>query len=237
MLHQPGPVAVLTWYDGLRVSRAEMRTALRLVILLAAAGIPAGLLWLVLAPRREYEVVADGFRAVEPQSEALIGTDSWLMIITGGLGVLAGMLAWRIARERGVGVLAGLAVGMVLLAVVGWQVGELLGTGASPAEQAQLGAIVTPPLHLRAIPSLVMGAFLATLTYLVAVSFARRDDLRSGESGSLSSGLPEPPAEQVGPVPHADRREPSVPGAGSVLGSPTGLPSGPAPAVPGDPRM
>lgn len=237
MIGQLAPRSVPAWYDGLRVTRAEVRTVGRLVAILAAAGIPTGLLWLLLAPRRQFEVVADGFRTLEPQSEALIGADSWLMIITGSLGVLAGLLVWRLVRARGVGVLTGLTVGMVLLAVVAWQVGELLGTGSSAAEQAQLGAIVTPPLHLRAIPALVMGAFLATLTYLVLVTFARRDDLQPGTAGSVSSGMTEPQVEPVEPVLREARPAPSIPDAGYAPGPPAEPRSDPRPAMPGDPRQ
>lgn len=230
----PAAVAVPTWYAGLRVARAEIRTASRLALVLALAGIPVGLVWLVLAPRREFEVVDGGFQALEPESEALIGADGWLMIVTGVLGVLVGVLVWQFIRARGVGILAGLATGMVMLSVVAWQVGEWLGTGASEQEQSQLGAIVIPPLHLRAIPALLAGAFLATLTYLVMVSFVRRDDLQ--RAPSVSSDSTAPPAAPAGPARHADRREPSAPDVAGVTLPPTEPWSDPPPAAPGDPR-
>ncbi len=212
------------------------------MVVLAIAGAPAGLIWLAVAPRRKYQVVEDGFQALEPQSEALIGADGWLMIVTGALGGLAGVLVWRLVRERGVGVLVGMTLGTALLSVVAWQFGEALGVGSSAAEQAQLGAIVTPPLQLRAISALLIGPFLATLTYLVMVSFVRRDDLHREQSPSsapplLSSGWTEPPAAPVGQVPPASRTELSAPGAADGTARPAEPSSGPRPAVPGDLRQ
>jgi len=231
----PQPIAIAPWYGGLRVDRSELGTVVRLVLCLSAAGVPAGLLWLVLAPRRAYEVVDGGFRALEPQSEALIGADGWLTIVLGLLGVLAAGLVWRFERVRGVGIVLGLAAGMVAAAVVAWQVGEWLGTGASEVQRAQLGAIVVPPLQLRAFPVLVIGAFLATLSYLIVVCFIRRDDLQP-HSPLLSSGWTEPPTAPAGPGPRAEPQARSVPGAGGATAPPTVPPSGPRPGVPADPR-
>lgn len=233
---QPGSVPGSAWYRGLRVTPQEVRTALRLVLVLTGAGVPAGLLWLALAPRREFQVVEGGFQALEPQSEALIGADGWLMLVTGLFGVLAALLVWRFPRERGVGVLLGLAIGMVALSVVAWQMGEVIGTGASEAEQAQLGAIVSPPLQLRAIPALVMGPFLATLIYLVMVSFVRRDDLLRSAPSLISSGSTEPltgPGAQARP---ATLTGLSAPAATGVTEPPAAPSSGPPPTAPGDPR-
>jgi len=234
--HHCAPVPVRPWYAGLRVADGEVRTALRLVLSLAVAGIPVGLLWLVLAPRREYEVVAGGYLALEPQSEALIGADSWLLILTTLLGVLAAVLAWWIVRARGVAIVLGLATGMVVAAVVAWQIGELLGTGPTEAQTAQIGTIVTLGLGLRAVPVLVIGAFISTLTYLVVVSFAPSDDLQRTRSAPFSSSSTERPTAPTEPGPRADWKAPSAPGAADGTGPSTGTRSGLPPGVPGDPR-
>ncbi len=233
---QTEPARPIAWYDGLTVTPGERRTAGRLVLLLGLVGIPAGLVWLAVAPRRDYEVVEGGFQALEPNSEALIGADGWLLLITGVLGIVVAVLVWRIPRDRGVGVLLGMALGMLVLSIVAWQVGEAIGAGSSAAEQAQLGAIVTPPLQLRAIPALIFGPFLATLTYLVMVSFVRRDDLRRTPTNAVSSGWPELPAEPAAPGPPAARTEPSAPGGAGVTPWPAAQSSDPLPTGPGDPR-
>ncbi len=235
--HRPAAVTVPPWYAGLRISGHEVRTGLGLVLGLAAGGIPVGLLWLALAPRREFEVVDGGFRAVEPQSEALVGADGVLLILTGLLGVLAAGLVWWFVRIRGVSIVLGLAIGMLAAAITAWQTGEWLGSGSSEAQAAEIGAIVTPALQLRAIPVLVIGAFIATLGYLVVVSFAPSDDLTRRRPVSLNSGSRERSTETAEPEPRADVPVTSALGGADGTASPTSLPSDPRPATPGDPRL
>lgn len=233
----PAPVPAGSWFDGLRVGRTQARTALQLVLVLGAAGIPVGLAWLLLAPRREYEVVEGGLQALEPQSEAVIGADAWLTILTAVLGITAAGLVWRFARARGVGIVLGLTAGMLLASVVAWQVGEWSGSGSSPAQTSKIGAVVTASLQLRAVPVLVIGAFVATLTYLIVVTFARRDDLERRQINSISSDWKEPPTEAGGPGPLAERSGQSTPGATDATAPQAGLPSRPRPAAPGDPAQ
>lgn len=231
----PSPRPVRTWWDGLRMGRAEIEAAFRIALGLTVLGIPAGLLWLVLAPRREFRVVDGGFQALEPQSEALIGADGWLLLITGVIGVLAAGLVWRFARSRGVAPILGLAVGMVAESAAAWQVGERLG-GAPPEEElTRLGTIAAQGLQLRAMPVLVVGAFLATLVYLVAVSFVPRDDLTRTGASQLNSGPRGLPAAPVGPGPHAVGQARSAPDAADATGLPTAQLSDPRSAVAGDP--
>ena len=234
--HPPVAVPFRPWLAGLRAARSEVRTALRLVLVLGASGLPLGLLWLVLAPRREYEVVEGGFQAIEPQSEALIGADAWLTILTAVLGVLGAGLVWRIVGARGVSIVVGLAAGMMLASVVAWQIGEWLGSGPTEAQTSQLGTIVAPALQLRAIPVLVIGAFLATLTYLIVVCFAPSDDLQRSPTLPVNSGWMEPPTAPGGPVQLAARQGPSAPYATDATALQAGQPSGLRPGVPGDPR-
>lgn len=233
---QQAAVPVRPWSDGLRLDAGEFGISVRIMLVLAATGVPAGLVWFALAPRREFEVVEGGFRPLEPQSEALIGADGWLLIVTGVLGVVAAVVAWRYVRARGVGVVLALAVGIAAATVVAWQVGAVVGAGPSEAELSQLGSIVTPALQLRAIPVLVIGAFLATLTYLVAVCFEPRDDLGRVRSVQVSSGWSELPTGPRGPARHAGPPAPSSPAAADVTGPPAGPRSDLRPAAPGDPR-
>jgi len=230
----PVAVAVAPWYAGLRPRTGEVGVAVRLALALAGAGIPAGLLWLGLAPRREYEVVDGGFAPLEPQSEALIGADGWLLIITGLIAVVAVGLVWRLVPVRGVGIVVGLATGMVATSVVTWQVGQWLGSGPSEEQLAQMGAIVTPALQLRATPVVVMGAFVATVGYLVLVCFAPRDDLQ--RRSRVSSDWTELPTAPRGPGPHGAWPTRSTPGGADALAPPAAQPSHLRPATPADPR-
>lgn len=226
----------MPWYAGLRVSGGEVRSASRVALAISAAGFPVGALWLVLAPRRAYEVVDGGFAPLEPQSEALIGADGWLLILSCILGLLAAGLVWRFAAVRGVAIVLGVAFGMVVAAVLAWQVGGWLGAGPSDAQLAQIGAIVTPALQLRAIPVLVIGAFVATLGYVVLVCFAARDDLQRGGSLPASSDSMARQTAPTGPGLRGGWPAPSTPVGADVTAPPTAPPSGLRPATPDDPR-
>lgn len=223
-----------SWTNGLRLHPGESRSALRMFGVLAALGVPAGLLWLVLAPRRQFEVVDGGFRALEPQSEALIGADGWLLVITAALGLLAAAAVWLFVRSRGAGIVLGLAAGLLACSIIAWQVGELLGSGPTADELTDIGTVVTAGLELRAIPVLVGGSFLATLLYLVAVSFVAGDDL---DRTAVSSGWTGSPTASAAPVPLEGPPAPSTPDAATATGPPTGQWSGPPPAVLDGPRQ
>lgn len=151
----------------------------RLAIGLLLAGIPLGVLWWLVAPRRNYEVSADGAFAIVPESEAAVGSDGWFMLLTAVVALAAAALAWRREAHRGPLMAAGLAVGVLLCGLVTWQVGTLLGPGPSSAALQDIGAVVLGPLGLRAYGVLVVGPFLAVAGYLLAVCFAPRDDLRA----------------------------------------------------------
>lgn len=183
----PLAVPVQRWYAGLRPTAGEAASAVRLVVVLALAGVPLGLLWWAVAPRRAYEVAEQGAFAIVPESEAAVGSDGWLMVLTGVLALVATALAWRRQAHRGPLVPVGLALGMLLCGLLTWQVGALLGQGPSAAALAEIGSIVLGPVELRAYGVLVVAPFLAVAGYLFAVCFTPRDDLRTVE----------PPADQA----------------------------------------
>jgi hypothetical protein len=193
---RPGVPASARW-QGWPEIRADLRTSVRLALGLALAGIPAGLLWWLLAPRADYRITdAAPVLLGNPSRELVVGDDVVYTLILLGLGILAGAAAWRLRRRRGVATVLALAVGALAAAVLAWQVGELLGGGPSQAELAHVGARVTTALHLRALPALVAGPFAAVLAYLVPVLAARGDDLEREPAASDGDALSTPePAE------------------------------------------
>jgi hypothetical protein len=145
---------------------------------LLLCGLPAGLLWWALAPRARFEVTRDGPVAVgRPSAELLIADDGVFTLLLAGLGLLAGVVAWRLRRRRGVAVLLALAVGALLAAVLAWQLGQLLGPPPTQAQLADVGAQVTTGLRLNSLAALAVGPFLAVLTYVLAALFASAEDL------------------------------------------------------------
>jgi len=167
--------------------RRDLRGAVRWALVLAVAGIPAGLLWVWIAPRARFEVVDGGAVPVgNPSAELLVADDSVLVLVLAGLGLLAGGIAWAMRRRRGVATLVATAVGTALAAVLAWQLGELLAPGPTAAHLGDVGTRVTTGLDLSSLPALAVAPFTALLVYVVAALFADSDDL--GRRDSASSG-------------------------------------------------
>jgi hypothetical protein len=177
--------------------RADMRSSVRLVAALALTGIPAGLLWRGLAPRADFRVTDSGPVPVgEPSIELSVADDAVLVLVLAALGLLAGAAAWALRRRRGVATIAALALGTGLAALLAWRLGEVLAPGPTEAELGEVGALVTTPLRLAALPALAAAPFCAVLAYLVATLVARSDDLgRTPDLGSSEPSAP-PPAEE-----------------------------------------
>lgn len=185
----PGPFAPAApftpWYDGLRPAAGELAALLRVAGLLAVAGLPLGVLWWLVAPRREYLVAEEGAFAVAPESEAAVGSDGWFLLLTGLLSLLAAFLAWRRLRHRGPLVPAALVAGLLVCGFVTWGVGSMLGPGPSATDLTEIGATVLGPLGLRARGVLLVAPFLAVIGYLLGVCFTPRDDLARADRPSV----------------------------------------------------
>jgi LPXTG-motif cell wall-anchored protein len=166
------------YWRGWPEIRADLRSSVRLVLALAVAGLPGGLLWWWLAPRADFRITGTGPVPIgNPPEELLVADDAVLALILVGLGLLAGAAAWFLRRRRGVATVVALAVGASLMAAVAWQLGELLGPGPTEAQLADVGAVVTTSLTLGSLPALALAPFAALLAYLVPVLTVHRDDL------------------------------------------------------------
>jgi hypothetical protein len=188
-----------TYWHGRRELRADLGSSVRLVLVLAVAGLFAGLLWWWLAPRAEFRI-ADGGPVVigNPSEELLVADDGVLVLILAALGLMAGAAAWFLRRRRGVATVLALAVGGWAMAAVAWQVGEFLGAGPTTAQLADVGTVVTTSLTLGSIPALAIAPFAALLAYLLPVLSVRRDDLgRTPEAPPAGDVVP--PGAPTGP--------------------------------------
>ncbi|WP_164704642.1 LPXTG cell wall anchor domain-containing protein [Blastococcus litoris] len=172
--------------------RADLRSSVLLVLALALAGVPAGLLWWALAPRADFRVTDAGPEAIgQVSGELLVADDAVYALVLLGVGLLAGAAAWFLRRRRGVATVLALALGSCAAAVVAWQVGELLGAGPSEAELAQVGARVTTSLTLGSPPAMALAPFGALLAYVAAVLYARDDGLgRTAEASPARTDQP-----------------------------------------------
>jgi LPXTG-motif cell wall-anchored protein len=174
----PSAPAADAYWRGWSELRADLRSSARLVLLLALAGLVAGLLWSWLAPRADFRITGAGPVAIgDPPAERLVADDGVLALILLGFGLVAGAAAWFLRRRRGVSTVLALALGASAMAAVAWQLGELLGQGPTKEQLAHVGAVVTTSLMLRSIPALALAPFGAILAYLLPVLAVHRDDL------------------------------------------------------------
>ncbi|MBN1092438.1 DUF2567 domain-containing protein [Blastococcus sp. TML/M2B] len=163
--------------------RADLRAAVWLVLGLAAAGVPAGLVWWLLAPRADFRITEDGPVVVgSPSAELLVADDAVFVLVMAVVGLLAGVVAWLLRRHRGVALLVALALGATACGVVAWLVGELFGEGPTAAELADVGGTVTTGLDLGALAALAVAPFVALLGYVVGVVINADDGL--GRTGT-----------------------------------------------------
>jgi Protein of unknown function (DUF2567) len=172
---RPGAASLVGWAE----IRSDLRAAVLLVSALGLAGIPVGVLWWLLAPRLDFRITSAGPVPVDavPSSEVLIADDGVFALLLAAVGLLCGVLAWRMRRRRGVATVVALAAGTAICGALAWQVGELLGPGPTRAALAQVGGRVTTSLALHSLPALAFGPFGAVLAYVVAVLYTRSDDL------------------------------------------------------------
>jgi hypothetical protein len=200
----PDQSAANAYWRGWPEVRADLRSSAGLVVVLALAGLIAGLLWWWLAPRADFRITGDGPVALgDPSEELLVADDAVLALILTGFGLAAGAAAWFLRRRRGVATVLALAVGGSAMAAVAWQLGELLGGGPTQAQLSDVGTVVTTSLTLGSIPALALAPFAALLAYLVPVLTVHRDDLgRTPDPEPAAAPLPagEPLGDSVDAV-------------------------------------
>ncbi|MET0764569.1 MAG: hypothetical protein ABWY29_06860 [Blastococcus sp.] len=181
------------YWRGWAEVRADLRGAVGIAVAFALAGVPAGLLWWLLAPRADFRITDDGPVPLgNPSNELLVADDAVLVFVLAGLGVLGGAAVWFLGRRRGVGHLLAIALGASAAAVVAWQLGELLGAGPTEAQLADVGAVVTTALRLHSPAALAVAPFTALLAYLVAVLCSHDDSLGRTTAGVVRVPVAEP---------------------------------------------
>jgi len=175
--------AASAYWRGWPEVRTDLRSSIALVLAMALAGVPAGLVWWWLAPRADFRVTDSGPVAVgNPSSELLVADDVVFALVLAGTGLALGAAAWFLRRRRGVATVVALSLGACLTGVVAWQLGELLGAGPTEAQLTDVGGLVTTSLTLGSPPALAAAPFMALVAYLAAVLYAPGDDLgRTGD--------------------------------------------------------
>jgi hypothetical protein len=158
---------------------------LRYGVLTAAAvtvlGLPAGLLWRLLAPRATAVIQAEGVVLADNETKAFIGADGTFLLVTAAIGVLCGVAGYVLAdrhgrRADGRASELGLALGGVLASLIAWQVGYWLTRPAfrSFTHTHHLGRTAHVYLDLRARGVLLGWAVAALVGFLLLVLLDRR---------------------------------------------------------------
>lgn len=139
----------------------------------AVVGVLAGVLWKFIVPLPTYQVNVDGYAATSERGLAdFIAGDAWFVTIGLILGTICGLVCWWWFAGLGWRVLL-LAVGAsLLMALLCWQVGWLLGPG--PFEPrlaaAQPGDVLAIELTVRGHAAVLAWPFAASLVVMLTAA-------------------------------------------------------------------
>lgn len=208
-----------------RSLRRTLTTAALVVLVLAAAGAPLGVLWRFVAPAVPVINAGDGRIVVnDPAPEEYIASDGWFALLGLGFGVVAAIVAWQVLRRfRGPWLLVAVTAGCLAAPVVAWRTGRLIGLGAYAGwrTSSAQGATYDAPPDLHAYGILLVPAFAAVILLTLLAGWSNDPELdrpgaRPGYGHDL--GVPLSSDWPAGPDPTA---EPAPPGPG-----PAGPPRG-----------
>ncbi|WP_327583137.1 hypothetical protein OHA25_45825 [Nonomuraea sp. NBC_00507] len=127
----------------------EVRAFAVTVLTLATLGLGAGLLWSGMSPRAPYQVTEQGLVLADPSTQALIAADGWFAVITGGMGLLCGGVAWFAGRRWMPAVLLGLCAGGLVAAALTYWIGSTFTIGAVAVEAAAAPGVKIVPGALK----------------------------------------------------------------------------------------
>lgn len=188
--------------------------ALGVAVLAAAAGVPFGLLWAVLAPAQPLIKVDGGLSPAVPEPEQFAAGDGWFTLLGLAAGALVALATWWLARRyRGPLIMFALAVGGTAGGVLAWWIGHRIGLAdfREALAAAQPGTRLDRPPDLRVKefrpwPPRVRGVLLiealgAVVTYTLLAGWARHANLHGGPVSSGSAAPPDQTAVPELPAP------------------------------------
>jgi hypothetical protein len=193
----------------------QLRTGAAATLIIALLGVPAGLLWIVLAPRTAYVIVGGKAFVSDPEAQTLITADGWFAVLAVVAGTLCGAVAYILAGRVGeMGLLGALALGGTAAALVAWRVGHQPGLAAfrQRLHTGHDGTAVKAALDLHAKGVAVLWPLLALVMFglLEALDVAGRESHRRSDVQAAAEGrqpmAPYPPqvVPPAGPIAHAE---------------------------------
>jgi hypothetical protein len=179
----------------------QVRIGVVTTLVIAVLGLPAGLLWTVVAPRTTYVIAAGQAVVGDPETQTLIAADGWFAVLTAAAGLLCGVVAYVLAgRLRELGLLAALGIGGTAASLLAWWVGTLVGRSAFQHEvrTARAGTAAKGTLDLHATGVIIAWPLLALVVFglLEALDVARRERRLPAPRYAGGGGPGEP--DQVG---------------------------------------
>ena len=164
----------------------------------AAAGVPAGVAWWLLAPTAR-TTVENGSVFLEGHQELHAGQDGWLAIVLLGLGVLLGIgHAVRVRAGGEVRSLVALTTGALLAGPVAWFVGARLGPPGLRAQLADGSTHPTTPLDVRAWGVVGLAAVALVVTRLVLALLDVPKGTEPSSAGDGGHDGPQQPDDRLG---------------------------------------
>jgi hypothetical protein len=234
------------WPGDLRPRRRPWRRTVAVcslvVLVLAAAGVPLGLLWAWLSPTVPViETSGSDVVVNDPSPEQFVAADGWFTLLGFGFGVLVALTVWLLLRRhRGPWLLLATVLGALGAAPVAWQVGRQLGLDGYERWRAAAAAGDTfsrpPDLHAHA--ALLVPAFAAVIVCTLLAGWSNDPDLEvPGARPGYGHNHPDaahPDAAYPGPDQHGpDQHGPDQHGPDQLSwGSPAGPDPTTAPAPP-----
>lgn len=153
-----------------------------LVLAVGVVGVLAGVVWSWVVTPTRLSRVGGGLQLDEIAGATVFAATGWFCVVTAVLGLVVGVLLAPVARRAATparAVAVTLAAGLVpaVLAVLTWQVGELLGRGPTSAQAAAVpeGGTVDAAVTLGTPVALVVGPLLALVVVLVVTVWPQRE--------------------------------------------------------------
>jgi hypothetical protein len=150
------------------------------LVVLAVAGVVAGLVWPFLVPDVQLRMTEVGpYPASEQDAGLLASMDGWYAVLGGGAGVMLGAVLGTVYLRHGLVTVFALLVGGLVAAVVSFVTGSLVANGAVVLRwepDLPMGALAPAPLTLRAWGFLLVWPIAALMPLLPLAWLGWADD-------------------------------------------------------------
>ena len=160
------------------VVRADLLPALSTTSLIALLGVPLGWIWSRLAPPERSTLAPGGTTTSLVESYHEFDALALFLLLSAVFGLLTGAVLWLVRRRRGPVLLLGGAVGSLLAAWLGAQMGESFAASLhSPPPEPALGQLIALAPEVGTGWAVVVQPLTCALAYGLAAAWNGFDDL------------------------------------------------------------